>query len=523
MTENKNILLVTLNSTYQHAAFGLRYLYANMKDLQAQTQILEYTLAQDVRVIAENILRQNPVIVGLGVYIWNARPSLDLVILLKKLRPELVVVIGGPEVSYETEKQDIYQWADYTIKGEADFLFYEFCQNILQGEPPETKLIKGPLPDISTIASPYGLYSDSDIKNRVLYVEASRGCPYKCEYCLSSLDTIVRSFPLEKFLADMDDLIRRGARQFKFVDRTFNLSPKTSQAILTFFLERMHHGLFMHFELVPDRLPQELKELIKQFPAGALQFEVGIQTWNPEVAKNVSRRQDYTKIKDNFSFLKAESGVHTHADLIVGLPGESIESFGIGFDQLLACGPDEVQVGLLKRLKGTPIVRHDQTFKMVYQDHPPFQILQTKDMAYPLIQKMVRFSKFWDLYANSGNFPNLLGFFKQQAEQKELSFFWYYMEFVDYLSARHPEGHGIALLKLVESAWVYLTQNLQLDPSEAKIILVSDYTGSVKRDLPHYLKDYSEGKKKEATVTSFENSELTVPKRQQKHLKTKEL
>ncbi len=519
MSPSKDILLVTLNSTYQHTAFGLRYIFANMKELQPQTQILEYTLAQDVRVIAENILRFEPKIVGLGVYIWNARPSLDLVILLKKLRPQLIVVLGGPEVSFETEKQEIYQRADYTIKGEADFLFYEFCQNILAGDRPEQKLIKGPLPDIATIASPYALYSDADIKNRVLYVEASRGCPYKCEYCLSSLDTSVRSFPLENFLASMEELIQRGARQFKFVDRTFNLSPKTSQAIMNFFLARMHYDLFMHFELVPDRLPDELKDLIKQFPAGALQFEIGIQTWNPEVAKNVSRRQDYTKIKDNFHFLKTQSGVHTHADLIVGLPGETLASFGKGFDELLACDPGEVQVGLLKRLKGTPIVRHDQPFQMLYQEHPPFQILQTKDMDYSAIQTMVRFSKFWDLYANSGNFPNLILFFKQQAAEKEVSFFEYYLEFVGFLTTRHPEGHGIALLKLVESAWVYLTQNLHLGAAEAKVILVKDYTGTVKRDLPNYLKDFSESRKNEGSPSLTS----TLPKRQLKHLQAKDL
>ena len=141
MIENKEILLVTLNSTYQHTAFGLRYLFANMKELQSRTQIVEYTIAQDVRVIAENILRFNPKIVGLGVYIWNARPSLDLVVLLKKLRPDLIVVLGGPEVSHETEKQAIFQTADYTIKGEADFLFYEFCQNIFQGSAPQFNLL----------------------------------------------------------------------------------------------------------------------------------------------------------------------------------------------------------------------------------------------------------------------------------------------------------------------------------------------------------------------------------------------
>jgi radical SAM superfamily enzyme YgiQ (UPF0313 family) len=506
-----DILLVTLNSTYQHSAFGLRYLYANLNELQPRTKILEYTIAQDVRVLAEKILSHNPKIIGLGVYIWNARQSLDLVCLLKKLRPDVVVVLGGPEVSHETLNQEIYKWADYTIKGEADFLFYEFCKKVLNGEKPEQKFIVGPLPEISQIKSPYSYYSDDDIKNRVIYVEASRGCPYKCEYCLSSLDVSVRNFPTESFLADLGVLIERGARQFKFVDRTFNLSPKISTSILKFFLERIHLGLFLHFEMVPDRLPDDLKDLINQFPEGALQFEVGIQTWNPAVAKNVSRRQDYSKIVENFKYLKSNSKVHTHADLIVGLPGETLESFAKGFDAVADCGPDEIQVGLLKRLKGTPIVRHDKEFQMLYQDHPPYQILATRDMDYSTIQRMVRFAKFWDLYANSGNFPNFMAQIRASAIGS--SFFWTFMKYVEFLSERHPEGHGIALLKLVESAWVYLTENLGVSKEQAREILVKDYSGPVKRDLPNYLK----GDVAAELVKNIKSSS-SIPKRQQRHL-----
>lgn len=510
-----DILLVTLNSTYQHSAFGLRYLYANLNELQSRAKIVEYTIAQDVRVLAENLLSHQSKILSFSVYIWNTRQTLDLVCLLKKLNPEVVIVLGGPEISYETEKQELFKWADYVIKGEGDFLFYEFCKNYLSGNPPQAKLIQGPLPDISKIQSPYAFYSDDDIKNRVIYVEASRGCPYKCEYCLSSLDVSVRNFPIEEFLQDMDRLIERGAKQFKFVDRTFNLSPKISKSILQFFLKRMDRGLFLHFEMVPDRLPTELKDLISQFPEGALQFEVGIQTWNPEVAKNVSRRQDYTKIQENFKYLNSESKVHTHADLIVGLPGETLESFARGFDEVAQCGPDEIQVGLLKRLKGTPIVRHDLQFQMKYQEHPPFQILSTKDMDFSTIQRMVRFAKFWDLYANSGNFPNFMKFIKQQSQGS--SYFWAFMDFVDFLSQRHHEGHGIALLRLVESAWIYLTENLNQDQAIARKILSSDYSGPVKRDLPNYLKENLEPSDRKIV------SGPSLPKRQQKHLASKNI
>ena len=175
----------------------------------------------------------------------------------------------------------------------------------------------------------------------------------------------------------MQVLLDRGARQFKFVDRTFNLNLKISQRILQFFLHRWTDGLFLHFEMIPDRLPESLRTLIAEFPPGGLQFEIGVQTFNHRVGELISRRQDNAKLEDNFRFLREHTGVHIHADLIVGLPGESIDSFGTGFDRLLALRPQEIQIGILKRLKGTPIIRHDDEFAMVYSNHPPFEVLQT--------------------------------------------------------------------------------------------------------------------------------------------------
>lgn len=487
----KDILLVTLNSTYQHCAFGLRYLFANLQELQDRAQILEWTIHASPRNVVEKILSHKPKIVGFGVYIWNTTETFQIVSILKKVAPEVVVVLGGPEVSYESESQSLCQTADYVIKGEADHLFYEFCHTLLvKNEQPTSKFLSGPLPDIAKIQSPYSFYSDEDIQNRIIYVEVSRGCPYKCEYCLSSLDKLVRSFNLDSFLADMDQLIARGTRQFKFVDRTFNLSIQTSSRILQFFLDRIHLNLFLHFEMVPDRLPAELKELIKKFPAGSLQFEVGIQTWNPEVAKNVSRRNDYQKVRENFQFLSLESGVHTHADLIVGLPGESVRSFGEGFDQLVACEPHEIQVGILKRLKGTPIVRHDREFQMVYQEHPPFQILKNKDISYTEMQQMNRFAKFWDLIANSGNFTHTTRWLKGQAQLRDDgSFFWEFFDLSEFMSQRFAETHSIALQSLLEALWIYLTERKKVEKSKARDLLLGDYLKDKPRNIPSFLKE----------------------------------
>jgi radical SAM superfamily enzyme YgiQ (UPF0313 family) len=189
-----------------------------------------------------------------------------------------------------------------------------------------------------------------------------------------------------------------------FVDRTFNLNLNVSKTLLHFFLERYQPGLFFHFEMIPDRLPDALRELIAQFPPGALQFEVGVQSFNNDVCQLISRRQDVGKLEDNFQFLRRETGVHIHADLIAGLPGETMESFAAGFDRLIALRPQEIQVGILKRLRGTPIVRHDEEWGMIYSANPPYEILQNKLIDFATMQRLRRFARYWDIVGNSGNF-----------------------------------------------------------------------------------------------------------------------
>lgn len=488
MNSTYDILLCTLNSTYQHSSFGLRYLYANLEELQSQACILESTIKETPRNFVEKLLQHRPRIVGFSVYIWNTLETLECIMILKKVAPEVIIVLGGPEISYETETQPHTQWADFIIKNEADFLFRDLCRDILIHEQrPEQKIIEAKLPDIKQIKLPYDLYTDDDIKNRVIYVEASRGCPYKCEYCLSSLDKSVRSFDLDLFLDEMKKLLDRGARTFKFVDRTFNLSPTTSTRILQFFLEHIELGLFLHFELVPDRLPKEIRELICQFPAGSLQFEIGIQTLNPIVAQNISRKNDMVKVAENFTYIKEHTHVHTHADLIVGLPGETLQSFAEGFDRLASFGPDEIQVGILKRLKGTPISRHEKSFKMLYSEAPPYQILSTDTMDYLTLQKMNRFAKYWDLYVNSGEFKHFSEWLRTN-EQLGASYFWKFDQLSEYLSKTYSETHSISLMNLAEKAYLFLTEN-GVEASVAAEIIEQDYCyGSKRRDLPPFLK-----------------------------------
>lgn len=515
-TTQKDILLCTLNSTYQHSSFGLRYILAQMAELTTQTEMIEWTIKENPRNIVEKILSYRPKIVGFGVYIWNNEEVFEVCSILKKVAPDIELVLGGPEISFETEGQRLYQLADHIICGEADLLFPQFCREHLSGNETQLKIVRGALPPLPELKLPYYLYSDNDIANRVIYVEASRGCPYKCEYCLSSLDKSVRSFNLDQFLSDLEMLINRGARCFKFVDRTFNLSPTTSTKILNFFKQHLDKGLFLHFEMVPDRLPIEIRDLIKDFPAGSLQFEVGIQTLNPQVAMNVSRKNDLVKVAENFDFINTNTHVHTHADLIVGLPGETLESFGEGFDRLAAMGPHEIQVGILKRLKGTPIIRHESGFQMRYQDFSPFQILSTSTMDYSTLQLMNRFAKFWDLYANSGDFPQ----FMQWMRTFEGSFFWNFMKFVDYLSEKYSETHSISLMNLAEKAYDYIVRRSD-DSDKAFDIIKADFCdGAKKRDIPPFMKSQAiaKGLYEKSAVASIAKKSSSLNSRQIQHL-----
>lgn len=504
-----DIVLATLNARYQHASFGLRYLLANLGELQSRAVLREFTIQQQPLEIVEALLQDNPRIIGLGIYIWNVTESERVVCLLKRLRPDVVIILGGPEVSYETAEQAIVHQADLVLPGEADQTFAAACRRLLgsQTDQPATSAFALPLTDpghrdtgepllpaiadLNSIALPYDLYTDDDLQHRVVYVEASRGCPFTCEFCLSALEIPVRQVPLEKFLASMQQLLDRGCQTFKFVDRTFNLNLRASRAILEFFLERYRPGLFLHYEMIPDRLPDPLRELIVQFPAGTLQFEVGIQSWNLEVADLISRRQDNRLAAENLQWLRSYTGVHIHADLIAGLPGEDLESFAAGFDRLVALQPHEIQVGILKRLRGTPIIRHDDAWDMRYSPAPPYELLCNRLLNFETMQGLRRFAKTWDLLANSGNFVETAPrFWSTQQDSQHAGPFAAVWEFSEWLYGVAGRTHSLALTRLLEFVFRYLTE-VQRQPAESVATpLLRDYRRGGRSDIPPCLRPW---------------------------------
>ena len=297
MSSASTILLTTLNARYMHTAFGLRYLYANMGELQSQTHIIEFTIQELPINIVEQLLSHQPKIIGFSVYIWNVSEVSKVVAMLKQIAPEVKIVLGGPEVSHQPDVPSVADMADFIISGPGEQSFPELCQQILDEDISQTHYIEGEALALDELVMPYQYYTDEDIQNRLIYVEASRGCPFKCEFCLSALDKTTKPFSIEPFLAEMAVLLERGVRNFKFIDRTFNLKIATSILILEFFLERMTDDLYLHFEVVPDHLPDKLKDMLKRFPANSLQFEIGVQTFDPDIQNLISRKQNNEKTK----------------------------------------------------------------------------------------------------------------------------------------------------------------------------------------------------------------------------------
>ena len=509
-----NILISTLNARFSHASLACRYLYANMEpEVQSQAEICEFTIQQDTEEILTTVYEKQPKIMLLGVYIWNINETTKLIRELKALMPELIIVIGGPEVSYEYNDTPIFNTSDYLITGWGDISAYELCRDILAGNPPSKKVITGIQPKLEHIKLPYDYYTDFDIKHRTVYVEASRGCPFKCEFCLSSLDKTAWTFPLDDFLAAMDRLYQRGLRQYKFIDRTFNLKRDFTVTILNFFLDKLaenpEESLFLHFELVPDYLSDELKELILKFPSGSLQFEIGIQTLNPETQKLISRRTDLVKAKDNISWLSKHTTVHLHVDLIAGLPAEDLEKFAEGFNELWSWEPQEIQLGILKRLKGTPIARHTQEFDYRYSPEAPYSVYQNKDMDFTTLNQMKHAAKFWDLIANSGRFSQTLPLL---FADKAFETLW---DISQYLVGKFKRTHSIPLDKLFAEVFNYLTESKQLPLTEVQEIMGQDFMRIGLQGWPRYLGDKPEG-----FEDRFKNREAktATPKRQQQHL-----
>ena len=481
-----DILLTTINAKWIHPSLALRLLKANLGSLESACEIIEFALRQPLEEKVQPIIAARPRILGLSVSIWNHLQTLELLKALYTawqqdshqyekwvLAQKPIVVLGGPEVSWLPEDAEIFHYADYVIRGEVEESFRSLCLELLGENKPawedktrngNTVFINrgGTIVDVNKIEAAYRLYTDEDLSKKLVYVEASRGCPFSCEFCQGSISP-VREFPIEAFLADMETLVRRGTQTFKFLDRTFNLDMERAKRIMEFFLEKIEEAAvrqekppIVHFEMVPSRFPPEMREIIRRFPPGTLRLEIGIQTLNQQTAALIHRAGDAEGSIEALEFLRRETNAILHVDLIAGLPGEDLSSFGAGFDRLWRAlswtsGTGqlcEIQLGILKCLPGTPIARHNETHGMRYSPEPPYEVIETGALPKTELDSIKNFARFWELIVNRNPFPDLM----KRLLPPEGSAFDSFMQLSDRLLGRFGRNWGIDRKEL--KAWL---------------------------------------------------------------------
>ncbi len=472
-----DMVLATYNARYTHTALGLRRLIANLGPNPPRTAWHEFYMRVPVEFAAEQIRAHQPRLVALGVYIWNAKRITELIRSLRASDPDLIIVLGGPEISAAPESFPVYELVDAVIVGEAESIFGSWCRRLLHGVRPPHKVIRASVPDLSTLTLPYSLYSDKDLRTRHIYVETTRGCPFHCDFCVSGCEDGIREFPLDDTLNALCGLAERGVQTLRFVDRTFNARPGRGARILDTLRPWADHGLRLHLEFTPQAVYREdLQQALCDWPPGALHIEVGIQSFNETVLRRVNRPgvgQEEAALR----FLLETGRAEVHADLIVGLPGEDWDSIAAGFDRLVKIGPQEIQVGILKNLPGTALKQHITEWNLSFDSEPPYALRSSALLSPDDLARLTRFAAFWDRLANHKQFPRTLQFLLRN----HVSAFASFMHVSDWLYAGLGRTHSIDLYDLCTALYAYLTYELQYDREEIQPALVADFCADGKR------------------------------------------
>lgn len=484
-----DILLVAVNARYSHCAYAARALQANLGDLEAVSRILETDLDVTPWQLASMIVEAQPRIAGFSVYLWNVRLIESVARILRAAAPRLLLVAGGPELTAAYANAPLF---DAVILGEGESAFRAFCEQRIglaaapdapgwapgpSSPQPRTpcdrgvQMIAAAPENPATLGLPYRLYTDADLAQRTVYVEASRGCPYACAYCTSA-DTGLRLLPLERLLPAFDDLWRRGLRRFKFLDRSFNAPVEHAGALLDFFLARVTPETRLHFEINADQLHPVLAAKIAAFPDRVLHLEVGIQTLNPDVAAAIGRSANTPRTLENLRFLTRQTGATVHADLIFGLPGETAGSFADGFNTVIEqCDPPELQVNLLKGLPGTRLVRDATRLGLVFNPEPPYELLCSAVLPFGALTQLQRFARCWELVHNRNRFPRAVRALHASCGN---DFFTAYQTLAERIHAGEGKLFALGLPRLAGHLLAHLTEHGGLARAEAETLLAED-------------------------------------------------
>ncbi|WP_321994853.1 B12-binding domain-containing radical SAM protein [Clostridium butyricum] len=500
------IVLTALNSKFIHSNLAVRYLKAYTKDLNYDCTIREFTINDREERVLEEIIKEKPNVVAFSTYIWNVEFILRVANLIKQVDPNIEILYGGPEVSFDSRSFLKNNIGEYVIEGEGentyrDFILYKLGKTKIEevrGLHYKISDIvnsneKRPLMSMDELIFPYE--DDEDLSNKIVYFESSRGCPFNCKYCLSSTSHGVRFLDTDRVLKELQYFIDKKVRLVKFVDRTFNCNSKFSMAIWNFLINADTETQF-HFEISADILKKEEIELLSNAPEGRFQFEVGVQTTNDNVLRNINRFVNFSDIKEKVLELMSIKNIKQHLDLIAGLPGEDYNSFRKSFNNVYSIKPEEIQLGFLKLLKGSSMREESDKYGMKYSPYPPYEILKTNDITYEELLKLKKVEEMVDKYYNSQKFNIIIKYFEKKFETP---FDFYYNLGIFF----EDQGYFKRSISNIEYYKVFLEFNkiiLKEDNKYLKDIVRFNYLiYNKKRGLPEFLRS-NMGKEEEKSI-----------------------
>ena len=414
------ILLTTLNSKFIHTNLAIRYLNQMVKDIEGiNVEMREYTINNELDFILKDIYSNNYDVILFSTYIWNINDIVKICNNLKKVNKDITIALGGPEVTYDSiDAMKKYDFVDYILYGEGELIFRDFTKYLKgdmkiedvdglvyrnNGEIIKNKPMKD-IPNLDIIPSPYTNLNKDEYENRIVYYETSRGCPFNCQYCLSSTLQGLRYFSIDRVKSDLKALIDARVSQIKFIDRTFNANKKFAMEIMQFLMENDNDYTTYHFEVTAHLLTEDMLEFLKGCKEGLFQFEIGVQTTNEKVLDAVGRRDDFSKLSYVVQKIASYRNIHQHLDLIAGLPYEDYKSFEKSFNDVFNLGIEHLQLGFLKMIKGTGIRNSADIHEFKYKDYPPYEVLYNKYISYNEILKLKDIEEILEKYFNSKNF-----------------------------------------------------------------------------------------------------------------------
>ncbi len=431
----KKLLLVGINARYTHSNLAIRYLRNFVVDLEYKTEILEFSINQDILEILEQIAFKQPDILAYSVYIWNTKVITSILPEIKKILPDSKVILGGPEVSYNPERWlSKFPEIDFIIGGAGEVGFRYLLENNLNVQ---NTIIRKKNPHFSKIPFPY-LQSDFPaVKDKYLYYESSRGCSFKCSYCLSSrLDQALEFRDIDIVKKELKFLIEQKPRIIKFVDRTFNARKEHSREIWKFLI-KLDPDITFHFEIHPELLDDEDLQFLKTCPKELFQFEIGIQSTNPETLKTIHRANNWEKTSNIVHQLMSFGNIHVHVDLIAGLPFEDMLEFEKSFNDIFNLNTDHFQLGFLKVLPGTELAEDKDTFGIESTNTSPYIILKNKWLSFGDLNKIHKIETLLNVFSNSGKFNTILKYLIPKFDTP----FIFFSELLDFLNNKNFDLH----------------------------------------------------------------------------------